>query len=217
MHPRIDELLTLEDRTPVDASVASHVNQCSECAASLDRLIQTRDALRNLPLLDAPDAAWQRIQTALDDSSKPDSDSHKTGRDRRRAIAAFAVAASAAVVALLLVTRVGNEPTEPAPRITPTVEPVAPQTNDTMAQLIEQSRELDALLQALPERPRVERVAMAATLDTIEDRIQWLDFQLSSGDGELDETQGNRLWRERVELMDSLVKVRYAQTGSASF
>jgi hypothetical protein len=53
-------------------------------------------------------------------------------------------------------------------------------------------------------------------IDTIEDRIQWLDFQLSDApDSGLSEEQTQRLWRERVELMDSLVKVRYAEGGVA--
>ena len=54
--------------------------------------------------------------------------------------------------------------------------------------------------------------------NTIEQRIAWLDFQLSSTpDGDLSEEQSRRLWRERVELMDSLVKVRYAEAGSLWF
>jgi hypothetical protein len=60
----------------------------------------------------------------------------------------------------------------------------------------------------------IERVSTAAMIDTIEDRIQWLDFQLSdASDSGLNEEQTRRLWRERVELMDSLVKVRYAEGG----
>jgi hypothetical protein len=51
-------------------------------------------------------------------------------------------------------------------------------------------------------------------IDTIEERIQWLDFQLSDApDSGLNERQTQRLWSERVELMDSLVKVRYAEGG----
>jgi len=89
---------------------------------------------------------------------------------------------------------------------------------DDLARLIEQSRELDELLHILPHRPTVERVSTAATLDTIEERIQWLDVRLSyASDDDLSETQAQRLWRERIELMDSLVKVRYAQTGQATF
>ena len=81
-------------------------------------------------------------------------------------------------------------------------------------ELMAQSQQLEGLLQRLPERPRIERVSTAAMIDTIEDRIQWLDFQLSDApDSGLNEEQTRRLWRERVELMDSLVKVRYAEGG----
>jgi hypothetical protein len=91
-------------------------------------------------------------------------------------------------------------------------------TTDELVALIDQSRQLDLMLQELPNRPRVERVAMAATLDSIEDRIQWLDAQLTHGAvPEQDEQHVRTLWRERVELMDSLVKVRYAQAGTVSF
>jgi hypothetical protein len=84
--------------------------------------------------------------------------------------------------------------------------------------LVAQSRELDNVLRTLPDRPRVERVALAATVDTIELRIQWLDFQLSfAPDADLSQEQAQRLWRERVDLMDSLVKVRYAQVQGLSF
>jgi hypothetical protein len=33
----------------------------------------------------------------------------------------------------------------------------------------------------------------------------------------LDDAQTYQLWRERVDLMDSLVKVRYAEGGPMSF
>ena len=56
---------------------------------------------------------------------------------------------------------------------------------------------------------------MAATIDSIEQRVQWLDRQLVvRPDAGLNEAQAYQLWRERVELMDSLVKVRYAEGGS---
>jgi hypothetical protein len=214
MHPSIDQLLTIEDRTLVDASIAAHIHQCAECAATLHRVVRTRDALRELPMLDAPPDAWDRIQSALIESSVPSS---RARIGLRRTSVALVAAASTGALALLLFTQTNDEPREATPIVASIEESKARRAQDDVTQLIEQSRELDALLQALPQRPRVERVSMAATLDTIENRIQWLDFQLSATDGELDEAQGNRLWQERVELMDSLVKVRYAQTGSASF
>jgi hypothetical protein len=84
-------------------------------------------------------------------------------------------------------------------------------------QLIAQSRRLEELLAYLPERPQVERVSTAATVDSLEQRIQWLDWRLVYQSDGLDERQARRLWSERVDLMDSLVKVRYAQSAPMLF
>jgi hypothetical protein len=88
-----------------------------------------------------------------------------------------------------------------------------------VAQLVAQSRELDGLLQQLPPPRQVQRVSFAETVDRIEQRVQWIDMQLSvvadarAQGPELE----HRLWRERVDLMDSLVKVRYAESLPQSF
>ena len=69
-------------------------------------------------------------------------------------------------------------------------------------ELVAQSQQLEQILRTLPQRPQVERVSTAATIDTIEQRIQWLDFQLSNApEADLSEEQSWQLWRERVELM----------------
>ena len=87
-----------------------------------------------------------------------------------------------------------------------------------LAALVERSRQLEDVLQELPARPRIERVSTAATIDTIEQRIQWLDFQLSNApDAALNDAFAQQLWSERVTLMDSLVKVRYAEAGRVWF
>ena len=98
----------------------------------------------------------------------------------------------------------------------PATSPIDVVETARVPELVAQSQQLEGLLQKLPERPRIERVSTAATIDTIEQRIQWLDFQLSDAPAaDLNEEQTRRLWRERVELMDSLVKVRYAEGGVA--
>lgn len=214
MHPTIEHLLSYRD-APEDAFIATHLEQCRDCAAELQELNRTRAALQGLPQLDAPSDAWRRIQAA---ASLPARRATKSTKLRVRTALAFALAAGIASLAVLLVLRNAHQSSETSAQ--PKLQAAAPtmQTIDELASLIAQSRELDVLLQRLPERPRVERVSTAATLDTIEERIQWLDFQLSyAAAGELDDTQAERLWRERVELMDSLVKVRYAQNGRVSF
>lgn len=211
MHPTTEQLLAFRD-SPEDAYVAVHLAQCKECAALLDSAARVQAGLCKLPQLDAPADAWARIaaRTAA-------SDERTEARRMRARAAVFALAAGAAAMAVLFALRSG---TDDAVQTEPKLQTMAsePTKSDALSSLIEQSRKLDVLLQELPERPRVERVSTAATLDTIEERIQWLDFQLSyAATGELDELEAQRLWRERVELMDSLVKVRYAQSGRVSF
>jgi hypothetical protein len=104
-----------------------------------------------------------------------------------------------------------------APKLVEAEAPVR-QAIPHLDELVAQSQHLEQLLRKLPDRPRIERVSTAVTIDTIEQRIQWLDFQLSSAPEEdLSEMQSRVLWRERVELMDSLVMVRYAEAGGLWF
>ena len=200
MHARIDQLLSLRDGAPVDASVRSHVQQCAACLAESARLEATRDRLRSLPAMEPPRDVWNDIQTRAAEPPR-----------RRISVGIAAAVGVIAIVALCVVSlRDDDAPTQLA-----TVEPVVSDDLDT---LIEQSRELEALLAYLPQRPHVERVSTAATVDSIEQRIQWLDWQLANGsDAGLDRRQARRLWTERVDLMDSLVKVRYAETAPLMF
>ena len=162
-----------------------------------------------LPPLDAP-SSFAEIQRAMARPAAPP----------RRAVSARLVAALAFVTLTTIffvalrdetaptVARRELQPEQPPDLSTELVE------HARVPELMAQSQKLEGLLQRLPERPRIERVSTVAMIDTIEDRIQWLDFQLSDApDSGLNEEQTRRLWRERVELMDSLVKVRYAEGG----
>lgn len=208
MHASIDHLLSLRDGQPVDAATAAHVEQCQRCSTELNMLRETRAKLQSLPLLDAP-SSFVEIRRAM---SRP-------VVAPRRMLSARLVAAVAFVTLTTIFFVALRDETVPA--VAEREQPNGPQQAPTdpvesthVPELVAQSQKLDDLLQRLPERPRIERVSTAATIDTIEDRIQWLDFQLSDApDSGLNEQQTRRLWRERVELMDSLVKVRYAERG----
>lgn len=207
MHLRTEELLSIRDGV-FDAEWRAHLERCAECAAQLESLERTRQRLRELPLIE-PTLSWSDIQRRAS-AARPASKS--SDARRMRTLIGFAVAASVAMVALLIGTlrddTTGSE--APEARAATTSDREASTTVE-LASLIDRSRRLDALLQTMPARPHVERVTMAATLDTMEERVQWLDYQLAYAGGELDPSQSQRLWQERVELMDSLVKVRYAQ------
>jgi len=209
MHASIDHLLSLRDGEPVDAATAAHVAECARCSAELRKLRETRAQLQSLPQLDAP-SSFQEIQRAM---ARPVA-------ARRRVVSARLVAALAFVSLTTIFFIALRDQTEPTfgGRKVESVEHPNPPTDvietARVPELVARSQQLEGLLQKLPVRPRIERVSTAAMIDTIEQRIQWLDFQLSDApDSGLNEEQTRRLWRERVELMDSLVKVRYAEGG----
>ena len=208
MHASIDHLLSLRDGEPVDAATAAHVEQCQHCSAELRKLRETRAQLQSLPQLDAP-TSFQEIQRAM---ARPVAAPRRVLSARLVAGLAFVTLTTIFFVALRDETAptVADRSVPPDERATPLIDVGTAR----VPELVAQSRRLEELLQQLPERPRIERVSTAAMIDTIEERIQWLDFQLSDApDSGLNERQTQRLWSERVELMDSLVKVRYAEGG----
>lgn len=207
MHVRIDELLSLRDGDPVAANVATHIESCPACASELARLKQMQLRMQSLASVDPPALAWERIAVGV----------HlQPAQPRRRLAIAAAAVVSVLAIAIGFATR--NEAPRSAGGSVAAAGKTPPAAAAPLDQLVEQSRELDEMLQHLPQRPSVERVAMAGTIDTLEQRIQWLDAQLSyAPDTGLNEAQAYRLWRERVDLMDSLVKVRYAESSHLAF
>lgn len=205
MHARLDQLLSLRDGAPVDAQIRDHVQQCATCLREVARLTQTRVDLQSLPAIERAADLWPQIEARMQ---------QRPQRRRGVGIAAALVLAATGAVAFVSSRNASIAP-ESTPQVAATMPSVA--TND-VEQLIAQSRELEELLAYLPERPHVERMSTAATVDSLEQRIQWLDWRLAyQSDGELDELQARRLWSERVDLMDSLVKVRYAQSAPMVF
>ena len=83
--------------------------------------------------------------------------------------------------------------------------------------LMVESRQLETDLRSLPNEPRVVRAGTQATIIELEDRIAAIDYQLS--DPAVQMTQGEQeiFWRERVRLMKSLVRLRYAQAQRTAF
>lgn len=210
MHARIEHLLSLRDGEPVAADVAEHVRLCPICTGELQRLSALREEMRELPQFEPPELSWERIQAAIPEPAD------RTVRLRKLGLAA----AAAAVVTLTVITVIAGhfDRHSSAPTKLATIDAPPPQVVPHVDELVAQSQQLEQLLQKLPARPRIERVSTAATIDTIEQRIQWLDFQLSNApEADLSEEQSRQLWRERVELMDSLVKVRYAEAGALWF
>jgi hypothetical protein len=203
MHARIDHLLSLRDGEPVDAAVRSHVESCPECADARRALETMRRRLIALPPVAAPAGGWERLRARIctpQDAAMP-----------RRANTAIAIAASCAmlgaIAGVLLREEPGLSPLSAVPQ-----RAVAPETRSTLDQLRDRSRVLEEVLAALPARPAVERAGTAVPIDALQAQVQWVDHQLSvSGAAQAGPEVTERLWRERVEIMNTLVQLRYVE------
>ena len=199
MHARIDQLLSLRDGEPLDSIVSEHVTACPRCTAELQQLSRQRAALRSLPQYTAPDV-WSQVVRPV-----------PVRGTRHRWVAAVAVLVLAVLAAIGYQQRAGDS-------VTPATVAADRNSDEQMQSLLTRSHELERALQSLPQRPALERAGTAATIDGLEQRIQWLDHHLNyAHDAGLDHEQTAQLWQERVALLDTLVKVRYAESGTYVF
>jgi hypothetical protein len=84
--------------------------------------------------------------------------------------------------------------------------------------LVAESARLDRLLGTIAYQRPLMTGATASTIVGLEDRIGVIDAQLTySTARRAPEPQREALWSERVELMNALVHVRYAQAQPAGF
>ena len=135
-----------------------------------------------------------------------------------------AIAAAVAVVAVLAIRSV-TEPTVTGPGTIVAEGPVSnsssPGLNGATAaytSLTSESARLERLLNQLPYRPRLVNAATATTITGLQDRIAQVDqvlmYSIVNG---LRPEQAEVLWQERVDLMNALVQVRYAQAQRFGF
>ena len=204
MHADFQELLAVRDGGPVDVCVEEHVASCVHCSFELTRLARIKHDLRQLPQFDPP--AWSAIR---------DRRQVTPARGLRRpwlSLIAASGMAAALVVALLVRLGGGHPASHLAAGAAPAPAPSAAEHAEPLSTLINRSQQLEAVLRTLPPRPGVERAATCAAIDALQSRIQMVDLQLS-GAPRGDADQARRLWSARVELLNSLVNVRYAEAA----
>jgi hypothetical protein len=69
----------------------------------------------------------------------------------------------------------------------------------------------------MPEQPHVMRAGTMAVIDDLQDRIGSIDYRLNHPESTMTTEEQEAYWRERVRLMDSLIRLRYAQAQRVSF
>jgi hypothetical protein len=205
-----NQLLSCCDGEPIEAGVAQHIRECAVCANEIKRIDSVRASLRAMPTLAAPslDAAIFQRRSQLNPIEQ------RAGSLTKRSLNS-ALAAGVALFAVVMSTDYIARRSPPiateeiaASNATPTQETA----NPSMQSLVLRSQQLDARLQQLPSRPHVERASTSATIDTLQQRIQWVDYQLSvAHDVGMTDMQSADLWQDRVQLMNTLLKVRFAE------
>lgn len=194
MHAAFDELTAIAaGRTPA----GRHVTHCDSCLAELERIRVLRRGLNRLPGFRAPADGLARAQACLR--------RRNAAPTRRPVLPRLALPVAAGVLALLA-----------AAILVATRPPAGPGSSPAAwapdHELIAENARLETLLAALPE-PRRTRLSSAYTVAALEDQLAVVDEQLSIVAFEPHAPElADRLWRERVTVMNSLVQVQYART-----
>lgn len=208
MHASIEQLIGLRDEEPVSADVQQHVRACTQCAAALNGLLAARERVSGLAdPLPSPDV-WQRIVVASERSAR---------RRRWLPVAGMGVAASAAAVAVLLMNLHLAQPKGQADLA---VTPVTAAKPADVNQLMAQSRYLERAVLKLDDHAdhMVVSAGTASTIAALEDRIALVDYEINTASGSgvgNDDPHVAQLWKQRVDLLQSLAAVRYAQVADA--
>jgi len=213
MYPSTENLLKIRDGEPIDADALAYVEADPSARAELRRLRDTQQALKDLPGFLPPAGVWERvIDTAETDAAR---------RERRRWQWPLrgAIAASVAVLAIQFGMRATEAPgrleTGPSTIVAESV-PNNPMTHivgtPSYASLVEESARLDRALGSISYRPTVMRGSTVSAITTFEDQIAVVDDRLMYADRlNLSARQRRALYQHRVDLMNALVYVRYAQ------
>jgi hypothetical protein len=216
MRPSTENLLAVRDGEPLDASAKAVIESSHVHGRDVERLRRVQNALRALPALDPPADVLARVLEARE--------AREVGRTRWLRLAAGAgVAAAVATAAIVYVTTSGPPPQMEATPATTVAsgEPNTPHVTATpvsYVSLVEQSGRLDRLLAELPAQRPLMTGDTASTIAGLEDRIAFLDEQLAfSAAGKLPVPQRAALWSDRVEVMNALVSVRYAEAQLNGF
>lgn len=206
MHATVGQLLSFRDGVALDAALERHIVECPRCRCALDDLVAVRRGLRDLRDLTPPDWAWEGIRRRMPREAAAESVA------ARGTPWAIGLAACLVVVVGLVLSadrdgggELPTSPNESAAELSRDARP-APE------ELLVRSREMEAFLRGLPARPQIVRVGTAATIADLEEGIRLVDYRLNlQSEIGLTQSQSQRLWETRVDLLNSLANVRYVE------
>ena len=188
---------------------------CALTAGERDVLLR---GLNELPETMPPRAVWHRIREQAEAEGL-------MWKPRSRRPSTWYMGGGLAAAAMLVVVILPGRVDTPVPgsndsgfAVVPPTESLTNGTEVTALQaLMVESRQLETDLRSLPAEPRVVRAGTQATIIELEDRIAAIDYQLSDPEYQMTPDEQEIFWRERVRLMKSLVRLRYAQAQRTAF
>jgi hypothetical protein len=221
MHPDLAELLSLRDRLlsgdgAPESPAAQHLAGCAPCRLEFERLQRLRVAMRNAPApLGAerwPEHGWSAVSARLGRRESRLAWPRPGWRMAGGLAGALLIAVGLAFVSGRITHRA--ELTQPVVSAS-AADSLPP--GDEVAALVAESQRLESVLAALPAEPTVARAGTVFTAAGLEERIEWIDFALGERSvRQADSARAQPLWQQRVDLLNSLVAVRYAQARTVS-
>ncbi len=219
MYPSTENLLKIRYGEPVDADARAYVEADPSTRTELERLRQTQKALRDLPELEPPAGVWERVAEEV--GSDATRNAHRVWQWPLRT----AIAASVAVLAIVLVGRQPEviDPLETGPasivaEAIPSIQIEEIVGTPSYASLASESVRLDRALHSITYKPGVVRAGTASTITDFEDRIAMVDDRLMYANQlNLNAPQRRALMQYRVDLMNALLFMRYAQAQRSGY
>lgn len=203
MHASLEQLISLRDEEPVSVTVQEHVRGCGFCARTLNELAAVRDGLVELPDELPPPDMWARIEAEAAATPRASA--------VRRWLPAAGVALVASVAGAMLMLNTHQLLTVPE-------QPPALTAQVSLSQLMAQSQYLERAVMDVNENADSMPVSAgtASTVASLEDHIALVDYEINGSSGQKpDDTRLAQLWRQRVDLLQSLAAVRYAQVSNS--
>ena len=197
IHCTMEELLAIRGGEGSRAAMR-HLDDCDECRDELELVHQRIAALKSLPALRPPRDRWSMVRDqVLADRA----------RKRRTMTSWVAIAAAASLALAAGVTRLLPLATHSEPQ-------------GELVVLVEEAEELEGLLRMFEPRSRVVNGRVATAIAEIEDRLMVVDSRLAVVRSmPMGDPRGDLiiLWRQRVDLMDVLLRMHATNSTYIGF